>query len=162
MRRYVDRVVKNEICQNSDIAPKASMWFFTRLKNYKKPHGRDAEKIEAFQSKPGIFGKEDWTVEIRKSIWQDLFSAKGNHNRKRLEFVEKDCALKISNSDFKVSVCSHKSSYHYFTAIQLIILTSLVLIFRDVTKLYCKTEKIERMKRRSRLQREILVLLPYC
>lgn len=59
LRRYVDRVVKNEICQNSDIAPKTSMSFFTRLKNYKKPHGRDAEKIEAFQTKPGIFGKED-------------------------------------------------------------------------------------------------------
>ena len=45
MRRCLDRVVKNEIIQNSDIPPKTNKRLFSRLKNYKKPHGGDVDKI---------------------------------------------------------------------------------------------------------------------
>ena len=41
---------------------------FSSTENYKKPRGSGIEKIEAFQNRLGTLGKQDPTVEIRKSI----------------------------------------------------------------------------------------------
>ena len=68
MCRCLDQVVKNEIFQNSDIRPKTNKRFFSSTENYKKPHGRGVQKIEVFQNRPRMLGKQYRTVEIRKSI----------------------------------------------------------------------------------------------
>lgn len=59
-------MVKNEIFQTSAISSKKS--YFSSTENYKKPRGSGIEKIEAFQNRLGTLGKQDPTVEIRKSI----------------------------------------------------------------------------------------------
>lgn len=57
--RYLDRVVQNEIFQNSDIP---------LTENYNEPNDRGVEKTEPFQNTTGMLDKQDRTMEIRKSI----------------------------------------------------------------------------------------------
>ena len=62
MPRCLDHFVKNEIFQ-SDIPPKTNKRFFPRLKTVRS-HGGSVKRIKVFQDRPGMFLKEDRTMEI--------------------------------------------------------------------------------------------------